>query len=145
MKSCLKTIKATFKTVPFTRQVEMCAAGCTPLTDAMMHCPECNAERNKKKPTFLKMISVQDKMAQLLACDETRALIEEYKTEFKADGVYRDVFSGEIFSHVKVTDRYNNKHDILLGLCVDAFSSKAGRQSMVMVYAINFSLDPSIR
>jgi hypothetical protein len=111
----------------------------------MTHCPECNAERNKEKPTFLKMISIQDKMAQILACDETRDLIEEYKTEFKADGVYRDVFSGEIFSHVKATGRYNNKHDILLALCVDGFSSKAGRQSMVLVHGINLSLDPSIR
>jgi hypothetical protein len=145
MKACLKKIKETYKTIPFTKNVEMCQNGCSPLNADMIECPECKTPRNKDNPTFLKMLSIQDKMAKLLACDETRELVEQYKIDFDQDGTFKDVFSGEIFQHVKSTGRYDNKHDLLLGLCVDAFSSKAGRQSMVMVYAVNFSLDPSIR
>jgi hypothetical protein len=145
IKACLKKVKETYNTIPFTKNIEMCENGCMPLSPDMTECSECKTSKNKDRQTFLKMVSIQDKMAKLLACDETRELVELYKTDFVDDGSYKDVFSGDIFKHIKSTGRYDNKHDLLLGLCVDAFSSKAGRQSMVLVYVVNFSLDPSIR
>ena len=95
------------------------------------------------------MISIQDKIAQMLACDSTRGELETYRSEFdqehENDTGYYDVFSGSIYKDLKEKGLFTNSHDIFIGLCIDGFSTKQGNQSLVMIYVIIFSLDPSIR
>jgi hypothetical protein len=91
----------------------------------------------------LKTVSILDKVAQLLACDHTREMIKEYRANFKHDGKYRDVFSGEIYDQLK--EQFLGDHDVVIGLCVDGFTSKNSKQSLVMIHVIIFSFDPSER
>jgi hypothetical protein len=146
MKSCIQTIKATFSTINFTTKVEMCEFGCAAFHDEVtLECPQCQAPRNKNKPTYLSMVSIQDKVAQMLAIPEIREDIETYRNSYEHNGVYRDVFSGKLYSDLKKKNMFKNKHDVAIGLCVDAFSSKSGRQSLVLISVIVFSINPSQR
>jgi hypothetical protein len=146
MKACLKMIKEELTTIKFTRDIEMCYNGCFVFENDETVCPKCTTQRNKDKPVYIKMVSLKDKAINLLVCDETREMIESYQSSFQNDGSYKDIFSGEIFKHLDVEKNlFKKKHDIILGLCIDAFTSKTSSQSMVLVTAINFSLPPSVR
>jgi predicted amidophosphoribosyltransferase len=90
MESCLNTIKQVLNTINFTRNVPICENGCFAFSDpAIETCPECLTKRNKKKGAVLKTVSILDKIAQLLACDHTREMIKEYRSNFKHDGKYQ--------------------------------------------------------
>lgn len=144
MKTCLTNIKNVYKTIPFTHKIEMCKNGCFAFSDeADEECPPCHTKRNKADRTFLNTVSIPDKVAQLLAIDETRDMIKNYRANFEHDGNYKDVFSGGIYKEMKEKlGMFKNDHDVLIGLGVDAFSSKSGRQSLVMISTIVFSIDP---
>jgi hypothetical protein len=109
----------------------------------METCPECLTKRNPRNGVVLKTVSILDKIAQLLACDHTREMIKDYRSNFKHDGKYRDVFSGEIYNQLK--GQFLGDHDVVIGLCVDGFTSKNSKESLVMIHAIIFSFDPSER
>jgi hypothetical protein len=146
MESCLKTVKKAFDTLRFTKEVPICQNGCYAFNDNTIDaCPECLTQRprNRKKGVILKTVSILDKVAQLLAIDSTREMIREYRANFKNDHVYRDVFSGEMYAQLK--EEFLGEHDVLIGLCVDGFSSKNSRESLTMIHAIVFSIDPSYR
>jgi hypothetical protein len=146
MKACIKMVKKELKTIKFTRDIEMCYNGCFVFENDETICPKCTTPRNKDKPVYIKMVSLEDKAVNLLVCDETREMIESYRSSLHNDGTYKDIFSGEIFEHLDVEKNlFQRKHDIILGLCIDAFTSKTSSQSMVLVTAINFSLPPSVR
>jgi hypothetical protein len=147
MKSCIQNIKKVFNTFDFTINVEMCEFGCAPFRDeATLECSQCKTPRNKTKPTYLKMVSIEAKVAQMLSIPEIREDIASYRSNFNYDGVYRDVFSGRLYNDLKnKKDMFKNKHDVIIGLCVDGFSSKSGNQSLVMISVIVFSINPSQR
>jgi hypothetical protein len=91
------------------------------------------------------MVSIQDKIAQLLAIDKIRQMIETYRMSYEHEGVYKDIYSGQIYQKLKEKGFFKSKHDVAIGLCVDGFSSKSGNQSLVMISVIIFSIDPSDR
>jgi hypothetical protein len=125
----------------------MCEFGCSAFLDeSTTECSQCNTARNRNDPVYLTMVSIQDKIAQMLAIPEIREDIANYRKNFKQDGVYKDVFSGKFYQEL-ITKKglFQNIHDVAIGLCVDAFTSKSGNQSMVMISALIFSVNPSQR
>lgn len=61
------------------------------------------------------------------------------------DDPYTDFFSGAVYKEIKSKVLFTGQHDLAIVLCVDGFTSKLSKKSMVMVHIIIASIDPSIR
>lgn len=95
-----------------------------------------------------KMVDIGDHLARMLTCNGFRKEVEQYREVIDAieeDDPYTDFFSGLAFKELKAKGLFSGKHDLAIVLCVDGFTSKVSRQSMVMVHVIIPSIDPSIR
>lgn len=125
-----------------------------------IECPKCLAARtapasNKNSERSIKIMSIGDKIAELLACEEFRDGIESYTETLRSNQevhynqgtkVFRDIFDGEIYETL-IRDKTINKNinNIFLKLDVDGFTCSNSRTSMTMVNAVILSLDPSQR
>ncbi|KAI8966976.1 hypothetical protein BDF20DRAFT_903515 [Mycotypha africana] len=138
----------------FAVQHEICSSGCylfDPIQDAKLTiCPMCSTLRTKQK--FVKIVSLKDKIAQLLCSDDFRSEIEYRDDNFgdvmdddDDNKVYTDIFSGEVYKNLQQQGLFQNVHDIALALSIDGFSSRSSRTSMVIVDAVILNLPPSIR
>lgn len=125
---------------------------------SLSECPKCKSPRatttSETKSTPVRVISVADKIAELLICDEFRDGMQEYASTVKnfsaqqAHGrkTYRDVFDGEIYQNlIKSGTIDDTNFNIILKLDVDGFTCSSSKDSMVMVNAVILSLDPSER
>lgn len=100
-------------------------------------------------------MSIGDKIAELLACEEFRDGMTSYAATLQSNQqvhyetgakVFRDVFDGEIYQGLienKTID--NNFNNIIIKLDVDGFTCSSSRTSMTMINAVILSLDPSER
>lgn len=99
-------------------------------------------------------MSIADKIAELLACDEFREGIESY-TKIRmnnqndqhtpATKVFRDVFDGEIYESLVQNGVIDGNFNVVIKLDVDGFTCSSSQSSMTMVNAVILSLDPSER
>ena len=135
----------------FVRTHEVCSAKGCYLFDSvedvtLTACPECGAARSAK--SVVKMVDIGDHLSKMLACDGFRSEVEQYRDVIDAmteDDPYTDFFSGAAYKELREKGLFENKQDLAIVLCVDGFTSKVSRQSMVMVHVIIPSIDPSIR
>lgn len=121
-------------------------------------CPKCQATRNassrETKQRTVKMMSIADKMAELLACDDFREGMEVYSSTVKNNNriqqtegvkVFRDVFDGQIYQDLIKDGKIDSNFNVVIKLDVDGFTCASSRSSMTMVNAVILSLDPSER
>lgn len=135
----------------FVRTHEICPSkGCylfDPTADEnMTACPQCGAIR--RSSSVVKMVDIGDHLARMLTCDDFRKEVEQYREVIDAieeGDPYTDFFSGLAFKELQAKGLFAGKHDLAIVLCIDGFTSKVSRQSMVMVHVIIPSIDPSIR
>lgn len=135
----------------FVRAHEICPdKGCylfDPIVDAnKIACPECGASRQSK--SVVKMVDIGDHVSSMLACDEFRGEVEQYRKVIDArtdQDPFTDFFSGSAYQELRSRGLFSGKHDIAIVLCVDGFTSRVSNESMVMIHVIIPSIDPSIR
>ncbi|KAG2201864.1 hypothetical protein INT47_004421, partial [Mucor saturninus] len=149
LKECLSMIKTKILNT-FVRAHEICSdKGCylfDPTVDAnKIACPECGASRQSK--SVVKMVDIGDHVSSMLACDEFRGEVEQYREVIDArtdQDPYTDFFSGSTYQELRSRGLFSGRHDIAIVLCVDGFTSHVSNESMVMIHVIIPSIDPSI-
>ncbi|KAG2211226.1 hypothetical protein INT47_006346 [Mucor saturninus] len=135
----------------FVREYEICSKkSCylfDPIIDVnMATCPQCGAVR--RATSVVKMVDIGDHLARMRTCNAFRKEVEQYREVIDAieeGDPYTDFFSGLAFKELKAKGLFSGKHNLAIVLCVDGFTSKVFRQSIVMVQVIIPSIDPSIR
>lgn len=150
LKECLSMIKRKIP-LDFVRTYEVCSKKGCYLFDSVADvnknaCPHCGAIR--RKDSVVKMVDIGDHLSKMLACDEFRGEVEQYRDVIDAmpeGGPYTDFFSGSAYKELLEKGLFTGRHDLAIVLCVDGFTSKVSRQSMVMIHVIIPSIDPSIR
>ena len=141
--------------LPLIRSYNTCTCGRYLYLDASLtSCPECQAERaTSVSRSPVRVISIADKIAELLICDEFREgmrdyaeIVRDYQQQESGRAVYRDVFDGEIYQKLLNDGVFDQSiMNIILKLDVDGFTCSSSKESMVMVNAVILSLDPSER
>lgn len=155
MRRCKKMITDQIR-LTFVRKHEICASGCylfDPEIDAnLIACPLCNRSRNVNKKAYIKMVSLEDKISQMLVCDDVRESMEYRFNMFENDsdseafeGEYTDMFSGQNYKDLREQGLGRNKHDVFIVLNVDGFSSKFSQTAMVLINAVIMNLPPTER
>ena len=111
-------------------------------------CPVCCESRATKKIT--KIISIADKMAEMLSSEEIRENLIERQSMAKISNndTYSDIYDGAIFKSLygnQIIDNDENILNIYLKLDVDGFTSSSSHSSMIMIHAVVLNLDSSER
>lgn len=94
------------------------------------------------------MVSIKDRISQLLCCDGFRDLIEYRHMNFSMmedegpNKLYTDIFSGRTYETLVQSGHFKNVHDIALAINIDGFSSRASNKAMVIVDAVVLNLPP---
>ena len=133
---------------------ETCKKGCY-LYDVdedkeMLHCPVCKEERNLRKPTYIKYVSVAKKIAQLLSVDQKREELmyrhrafEEERLQDNSD--LFDIYCGGVYEQMKQERMFTLPLDQGVLLAVDGFTSKKSSKSMMIIHVILLNYEPTIR
>lgn len=119
----------------------------------LTECPKCQVARPVAGThQVVKIMSIADKIAELLASEEFREGVQAYadfRTANQQDSqqpkVFRDVFDGEIYENLTENGVIDSNPSIIIKLDVDGFTCSSSRSSMTMVNAVILSLDPSER
>jgi hypothetical protein len=111
-------------------------------------CPVCNQPKTTKKVT--KIVSIGDKIAEMLASDELRDNLIQRQREFTTgnNNTYADIYDGKIFRHLYSSQAIDNDENILkiyLKIDVDGFTCSSAQKSMIMLNAVVLNLDSSER
>ncbi|CAO3669755.1 unnamed protein product [Rhizopus stolonifer] len=135
---------------------EICVDGCY-LFDKekdqdLACCPICNKARTGSK---FKMVSIAEKIAQLLSCRETRDLLkyrheQDIERERREKGpatekVYRDVFDGETYQELCQEGMFKNENGVAICINIDGFIGKYTNESMSIIHCIIMNYDPELR
>lgn len=151
--ACSNLIK---KVIPLkmTKTFQICSDGCYLYRDdnetQVDCCPVC--KKTTKKST--KIVSITEKIVEMLSCDEIRDnLLERQRertnnsTDINAtNSSYGDIYDGQLFKDLYASKVINNDPDILniyLKLDVDGFTASSSRSSMIMIHAVVLNLDSS--
>ena len=137
-----------------TRKFDICINACYLYSTEDIHllnCPVCHTARSSAKVT--KMISISDKIVEMLLSDEIRTNLIERQVEVaehitRTSDTYADIYDGDIFRSLYNNQIINNDENILniyLKVDIDGFTSSSSHSSMVMVHAVILNLDSSER
>lgn len=132
---------------------EICRNGCKlfGIGDLHRQCPLCEAPRYKDELNIIphstmKIMSIGDLLAQMLANPTTRELLGYRANRSPVPGLISDIFDGENYKDLVRKGLFTNPNDIAIGLFTDGFvNQKKGKQSYTIVHIIIYNLDPSIR
>ena len=112
----------------------------------------CNLSRfdpeTSKPVRQMKMMSVGDVMARLLASDDIRNLMKYRHTYEHKEGVYRDYFDGEEYQNLLAnTNLFDSEDDVALALFVDGFRADKANNGckLAILHLLNLNLPPHIR
>ena len=136
-----------------TRSYDVCTNGCylySPGITTVNMCPVC-----EKPDTFTnttKIVSVADKVAEILSCKEIKDdLINRQNEVANTNGdssVYNDFRDGQIYKDLYNNSIINNDPEVLnvfIKIDVDGFTCSSSRTSMIMIHAVVLNLDSSER
>lgn len=134
-------------------EYEVCPKGCKlyGLTDNQLCCPHCQEPRYKDALNLvprssMKIMSIGDILAQMLADDQTRELLGYRANRQVQPGTITDVFDGKNYTDLLSKGYFRNSHDIAVGLFTDGFVNQhKGKSSYTIVHVIIYNFDPSIR
>lgn len=138
-----------------TRSYEVCKNGCylytTPDDNHLLNCPVCNESKSAVKIT--KMISIGDKVAEILCSEEMRENLIERQAKVienlaQNTEIYADIYDGQIFKDLYNSNTINTDQSILnffLKIDCDAFTATSSRSSMIMIHAVVLNIDSSER
>ncbi|KAI7897587.1 uncharacterized protein BX663DRAFT_527912 [Cokeromyces recurvatus] len=94
----------------------------------------------------MKLMSIGDLLAQMLANSNTRQLLQYRASREVVPGVVSDVFDGECYKDLVRKGLFSNPDDIAIGLFTDGFVNRhKGKSSYTIIHVIIFNFDPSIR
>jgi transcriptional regulator of met regulon len=124
---------------------------CSPEDDHLFNCPVCQGLKSSSKVT--KIVSIADKVAEILSSEEIRNNLIERHAEVVENvknntEVYGDIFDGQIFKDLYNSQAINTDPSILniyLKIDVDGFTSSSSHSSMIMIHAVVLNLDSSER
>ena len=94
----------------------------------------------------MKMISVGDYLAAMLAKDDVRETLR-YRVDRESEaGVYTDVFDGNVYKKHRQEGKFEGDLDVAMALFVDGFThQKKGKTTKTIVHALIYNVDPSMR
>lgn len=135
---------------------DVCRNGCMlfeKTDDLITSCKHCQSPRyinevTKRSFKQMKMLSIGDQVAKLLASEVIRSLMKYRHNYQHEDGVYRDCFDGEEYqSLLRNTDLFSGEDDVAMALFVDGFTpGKANSGAkLTIVHLINLNIPPQFR
>lgn len=137
-------------------QYDICPNGCKlyQKNDVdTLTCNSCNEPRfsdlvTKKPARKMKMMSIGDRMAGVLANDRFRDLMKYRHNYQYEEGVYKDYFDGEEYKHLKNnTDSFASEDDVAIALFFDGFQpGKATTgDKLSIIHLVNLNFPPEFR
>ncbi len=96
----------------------------------------------------MKMMSVGDRMANVLANDRFRMLMKYRHNYQYEDSVYKDYFDGEEYKSLKAnTDFFSSEDDVAIALFFDGFQpGKATTgDKLSIIHLVNLNFPPELR
>ena len=116
-------------------------------------CSNCELPRYKdvdaENPSRqMKMMSVGDRMANVLANDRFRMLMKYRHNYQYEDSVYKDYFDGEEYKSLKAnTDFFSSEDDVAIALFFDGFQpGKATTgDKLSIIHLVNLNFPPELR
>ena len=136
-------------------EYDVCPEGCKlyGLDDEQDNCVDCgqaryeiNNELVKTPAASMKLMSIGDLLAQMLANPATRDLLHYRANRESRAGEISDIFDGENYKELTRRGLFSNPDDIAIGLYTDGFvNQKKGKSSYTIIHVVIYNLDPSIR
>ena len=134
-------------------EYDVCQNGCKLFKmndDSDDSCKFCKKGRysadEKKKAQTMKIISIGDHLAGMLSNPKTRDMFSYRTDRLEEQGVYKDVFDGQVYKDLKKDGQFEGELDIAVALFVDGFvHQKKGKQSKTIVHALIYNIEPSER
>jgi hypothetical protein len=134
-------------------EYDVCEKGCKlfGVNDEDASCEHCASDRFRNEDSTIakstmKILSIGDMVAQLLADDDKRKELRYRKERESIPGVIKDFFDGEAYKTFKDQGNFENSDDVAIALFTDGFvNQKRGKTSYTMVHVIILNYDPSLR
>lgn len=152
-----RRLKAVNRETEIIRDFDVCSNGCYlyPKNDEnQTRCPniQCNRPRysnelSRKPNQVMSLVSVTSFLADRLLDDDQRATFDyrhTYDTTYHLDGVYKDIFSGEVYRDLykRQCHLFTGPQDIALIIVVDGFqphSQSTSTLTTINLYIMNYS------
>ena len=94
----------------------------------------------------MKIISIGDHLAGMLSNPKTRDMFSYRTDRLEEQGVYKDVFDGQVYKDLKKDGQFEGELDIAVALFVDGFvHQKKGKRLKTIVHALIYKIEPSER
>jgi hypothetical protein len=117
-----------------------------------MTCEKCESPRfsvpSNKPLKQMKMISIGDHIARLLANDDVRNMMK-YRHNYQHEaGIYKDYFDGQEYKKLKEnTDLFSSEDDVAMALFVDGFRPRRTNtgDKLAIIHLLNMNIPPEYR
>ncbi|KAL9539149.1 hypothetical protein MBANPS3_010440 [Mucor bainieri] len=142
-----------------TQSFPVCSNGCTLYVgDEYQYHPVCNLSRLEDTPNMTRILSIEDKVAEILSTEDLRKelisqhheLIDRLESEnvSNTSDSYNDIYDEELFRKLYSNGCFNKDKNIVniyLKIDVDGFTLKSSRKSMVLMHAVVLNMDSADR